>query len=182
MDQDWDSTLIEGLRARATGGSAEAEELLVAIHGLLLRYCGGDEESAQTALVKVLTLLPTFEPKHSGSLERWVKNIARNIRKKQRREQQKRQYESVELQGWGTSPSEALLRRERVSRLESAIANLDPSLARALRHRFEGRSAKELAEIEGIALKTAYWRMETATRLVRERICAGCKTPPCGMS
>jgi RNA polymerase sigma-70 factor (ECF subfamily) len=146
---------------RAKRGDAEALNLLFARYlPPLRRWASGrlprwsrdltdTDDLVQETAIRAVKRMPSFEARHEGALQAYLRQaIANRIKDEVRRHQ--RTPEAVELQDnqsdQGASPLELAIGREAVERYEAALERLRPEDREAIVARFElERSYQEIA-------------------------------------
>lgn len=160
----------------------------VALDTLLQRYLGPirrfvaemllDESNVddvtQDVFLRAIRGLPTFEQRSKFST--WLFQVARNavynqLERDPRRRCPTRSNLAEEWNGRHDRPEDMLLSAEAVHRVEAALAELTPKLRTAMvLVCLHGRSAEEVAAIEGCAVGTIYSRLHEARKQLKERL------------
>jgi len=180
MDHDRaneEARLIERLDA---GDAAAQDELVAAVLPDVLRWCvrlGGDlvdpEDAAHEVLIVALRRLPTF--RRGSSLRGWLFGITRRVLANHRRKARTRKW-WVRLTGTGeadrpdASPSphtdaEHAQRRRLVQRCLQQVTRKQREVL--VLCDLEGRTAREAAEILGVAENSVYSRLHHARKAFR---------------
>jgi RNA polymerase sigma-70 factor (ECF subfamily) len=155
---------MELLVARAQRGERQAFDELVAAHGKRLeavieQLMGSElrleieaEDALQETLAAAFRNLGRFEWRGPDSFFRWLAGLARHaVLKAAGRRRRGRMLELArELPATGDSPSKGLERKERLERLQAALARLSPDHREVIRlARLEGLAVKEIARRMG---------------------------------
>ena len=175
------------LARRAAGGDERAYAQLVGRHkdrlfGLLRRYLGDPEEAreaAHEAFIAAWAALDRYDP--ARPFGAWLRTIAINKARDRGRRLAFRRlvFGDKPLEGSGAheqpdprpNAEAALLERERLARLERAIAQLPASLKEALLlTALEGHSQQQAAEILGVTVKTVETRVYRARRTLAQTL------------
>ena len=135
------------------------------------------EDIAQEVFLVVRRRLPTVSP---SNVSGWIYRIARNISAEHRRRRWfrslfKRSDQDLELiESPSDGPSDLLQRQQAEHLFRKILARMTPK-RRAAFYLFEveGYTGQELAELEGVPLKTIYTRLHHARRDFSALIAAG---------
>lgn len=165
----------------AAEGDARARRAVVtaigpAVWSLCHRLSPEPEDAYQEIWAKVFAALPAFDPGGSASLKTWVVTIAhRSLVDRHRRRRTRGQVVPLEaLPPVQADADERLVTRQRLARLEVALARLPEAQRRAvILHHLEGRSLDTIARDEGVATGTLKSRLHRA----RARLAQLMETP-----
>lgn len=176
-------TREEQLVKRAQKGDQEAfaelcrtlrDPLLATIRGRMgsaARAAIDPEDMLQATFVRAVRSVPRFEWRGEGSFRRWLQSIATHV-----------VLDAIRLQGRigvlkidrdvatdGTSPSQALRRRERLDRLQRSMQALSPDYRTVLKlSRMEGLPVKEIAARMGRSESAVKNLLLRATRQLKQ--------------
>ncbi|MBI5818076.1 MAG: sigma-70 family RNA polymerase sigma factor [Verrucomicrobia bacterium] len=175
-----DDSLFEQYR----NGDAAAFETLLARHqsalfGFLIRMAGDRalaEDLFQETWVRVVREAGRYRAEQKFS--RWLFTIANRlaIDEMRRRKRWKTvsvddEETTVELSANGPSASVETERRQTLSRIEAALATMQPSLRQVfLLREHSGVSFKEIAAMTDAPLGTVLWRMSAALKHLRKEL------------
>jgi RNA polymerase sigma factor (sigma-70 family) len=175
-----DEALLSGLAAGdADAATAFIRRFQARVYGLvltILRDQAAAEDVAQETFVRAWRYAQTYDPRR-GRVATWLLTIARNlaidvirIKKAEPLDPDivvRKLHEAGET---GRPPDEGYPPDER-ARLREAIAELPPDQRQALvLAAYLGRTAQEIAELEGIPLGTAKTRIRTAMLRLRDAL------------
>jgi RNA polymerase sigma factor (sigma-70 family) len=148
------------------------------------RFSGEDtNELTQATFDVVWQKLDRFEPRGPGSFGRWLRTIAANKARARRQaplREHVRHSKLSEHQSLGTpliTPSTMVLRKEQRELVEQHKRELPEHERQALEHELADGDDRELADAEGIAVKSAASRRYRAKRRLQKSIEAARKTP-----
>lgn len=174
----------DSLFERYRNGDAAAFETLLARHqsalfGFLIRMAGDRalaEDLFQETWVRVVREAGRYRAEQKFS--RWLFTIANRlaIDEMRRRKRWKTvsvddEETTVELSANGPSASVETERRHTLSRIEAALATMQPSLRQVfLLREHSGVSFKEIAAMTGAPLGTVLWRMSAALKHLRKEL------------
>lgn len=183
------------LARRAAAGDDRAYAALVSrhkdgLHRLLRRYLGDPEEAREAtheAFIAAWSALSRYEP--ARPFGAWLRTIAVNKARDRGRRRAFRRLifgdrppEDTDARHHpdpAARPDEALMRQERLARLDRAIAGLPDALkAPLLLTAIEGRSQQETAHILGVSVKAVETRVYRARRLLAEALAPTSRPPP----
>lgn len=183
------------LARRAAAGDDRAYAALVSrhkdgLHRLLRRYLGDPEEAREAtheAFIAAWSALSRYEP--ARPFGAWLRTIAVNKARDRGRRRAFRRLifgdrppEDTDARHHpdpAARPDEALIRQERLARLDRAIARLPDALkAPLLLTAIEGRSQQETADILGVSVKAVETRVYRARRLLAEGLAPTSRPPP----
>ncbi|HJT87154.1 MAG TPA: sigma-70 family RNA polymerase sigma factor [Bryobacteraceae bacterium] len=169
--------LVEGCRR----GERDAFRALFETHkdrvySVALRYSGDPATAmdiAQDTFVKLYSAIRDFRG-HSRLdtfLYRLVVNRCLDRKRRERRLLPLASEIAATLRFGGASPSEELLRRERSSRVQEAIARLSPDLRIVVVLRYtEGLAYDQIAEVLGCAPGTVASRLSRAHKILERKL------------
>ena len=174
-----DEALLAGLGA----GDRQAAVAFVhrferRVYGLALAIVGDGalaEDIAQEALTRAWRHAEAYDPRR-GTVVTWLLTITRNLAidaLRLRRSDPRAPEELAEILGAGDGfargPAEAAIATDEGTSVRAALRTLPPEQRRALvLTAFHGRTAREVAELEGIPLGTAKTRIRAG--LIRLRV------------
>jgi RNA polymerase sigma factor CnrH len=175
------------LARKAAAGDDRAYAELVSrhkdgLHRLLRRYLGDAEEAreaAHEAFIAAWSALSRYDP--ARPFGTWLRTIAINKARDRGRRRAFRRLIFGDRPPEDTgarhhpdpaaTPDEALMRQERLARLNHAIARLPDALkAPLLLTAIDGRSQQEAAEILGVSVKAVETRVYRARRILAETL------------
>lgn len=150
------------------------------LYGLCIRYCGNRpdaEDVMQDAMIKVLTNLPAFEDRPSGSFEGWIKTITVNTALNFLRQKQKgnsRMADSgliADHYADETEPDEDIKSELTAGDLLEMICELPDGYRTVFNlYVFEGKSHKQIAELLEVTENTSKTQLFKARAWLRSRI------------
>jgi len=183
------------LARRAAAGDDRAYAALVSrhkdgLHRLLRRYLGDPEEAREAtheAFIAAWSALARYDP--ARPFGAWLRTIAVNKARDRGRRRAFRRLifgdrppEDTDARHHpdpAARPDEALMRQERLVRVDRAIARLPDALkAPLLLTAIEGRSQQETADILGLSVKAVETRVYRARRLLAEALAPAPRPPP----
>jgi RNA polymerase sigma-70 factor (ECF subfamily) len=176
-----DESLLEGLGAgdrRAAVAFVKRFERRV--YGLALTIVGDAalaEDIAQEALTRAWRHAEAYDPR-KGAVATWLLTITRNLAVdslRLRRPDPREPDEVADLlgagDGIGPNPADAAVSSDEGRAVRNALRALPPEQRRALvLTAFQGRTAREVAELEGIPLGTAKTRIRAGLIRLRARV------------
>ena len=175
-----DDALFERYRK---GDAAAFEQLLArhqsALFGFLVRMAGSRalaEDLFQETWLRVVREARRYRPEQKFS--RWLFTIANRLAIDELRRRKRWNTVSVDddeaavtLQARGPSAADETEQRRTLSRIEAAVATLQPSLRQVfLLREHGGVSFKEIAAMTGAPLGTVLWRMSAALKHLRKEL------------
>ncbi len=178
-DAGSDAALMRDFAAREAGAASELYSRFASrVYGLGIVMLGNDaaaQDLVQDTFVKLWRSAERFDATR-GKLETWVLLVARSLAFDSLR---RRVRESRSLERIGTDPEvsgergpeEAAATADMAGRARDAMAALSPGQRAALELAyFGGKTAAEVAELEGIPIGTAKTRIRTALLKLREAL------------
>jgi RNA polymerase sigma-70 factor (ECF subfamily) len=179
-----DESLLAGLGA----GERRAAAAFVArferrVYGLALTVVGDPalaEDVAQEALTRAWRHAQAFDPRR-GAVATWLLTITRNLAIdaiRMRRSDPRAPGDIADIVGVGDGPepgpAEVAVARDEGTKVRAALQLLPAEQRRALIHSsFHGRTAREIAELEGIPLGTAKTRIRAGLMRLRAAMAEG---------
>jgi RNA polymerase sigma factor (sigma-70 family) len=175
-----DEALLSGLAAGdADAATAFIRRFQARVYGLvltILRDQAAAEDVAQETFVRAWRYAQTYDPRR-GRVATWLLTIARNLAidviRVKRAEPVDPDIVVRKLQEAGQTgrPLDEGFPPDERARLREAIAELPPDQRQALvLAAYLGRTAQEIAELEGIPLGTAKTRIRTAMLRLRDAL------------
>jgi RNA polymerase sigma factor (sigma-70 family) len=139
--------------------------------GALVRDSNGADDAVQETWVRAVQRPPRHEDAVGGWLATILHNVARKLRRSERRrlrrEAMAAQLRANEVEDHST----ALAREELVHRLVAAVTSLDAPFREAIWQRyFEGLAPREIATARGVPLATVKSRLQRGLGLLREKL------------
>jgi RNA polymerase sigma-70 factor (ECF subfamily) len=182
MSAVWHSS-DEAVVAGMAAGDPEAALVLVRryqhrVHGVavgILRDRGRAEDVAQEAFLRAWRHASAFDARR-GSVATWLLTITRNLSIDSIRVERARPADASDVLDLALvdprpGPAERATVTDEVRRVSEALALLPVAQRRAvLLASLHGRTAKEIAELEGIPLGTAKTRIRTALLRLRDEL------------
>jgi RNA polymerase sigma factor (sigma-70 family) len=175
-----DEALLAGLAAGQTDAAAAfVRRYQARVYGLVItivRDPGTAEDVAQETFVRAWRNAGTYDPRR-GRVATWLLTIARNLAidviRVKRAEPLDPDLVAGKLQQAGVvgSPADPGAAPDERERVRAAIAQLQPEQRRALfLAAYLGRTAREIAELEGVPLGTAKTRIRAAMLKLRDSL------------
>jgi RNA polymerase sigma factor (sigma-70 family) len=175
-----DEALLSGLAAGdAAAATAFIRRFQARVYGLVLtivRDEGTAEDVAQEAFVRAWRHARTYDPRR-GRVVTWLLTIARNLAIDVIRVKAAEPLDpdllanKLQRSGAAGSAADQGAPPDERQRIRGAIANLPPEQRRALfLAAYLGRTAKEIAELEGVPLGTAKTRIRAAMLKLRDSL------------
>jgi RNA polymerase sigma factor (sigma-70 family) len=137
----------------------------------LLRDGAAADDAAQETWVRAVQHPPRHEDAVGGWLATIVHNVARKLRRSERR-RLRREAVAAQLRASEVEDhSTAMAREELVHRLVTAVTSLDAPFREAIWQRyFEGLAPREIAAASGVPLATVKSRLQRGLGLLREKL------------
>jgi len=171
-----DESLLVGMAARDRRATTEfVRRFERRVYGLALSVLGDPtlaEDVAQEALTRAWRHAPAFDPRR-GSVSTWLLTITRNLAidaVRLHRPELRAPADLDELAGihHGAGPADLAVAGEQRRGVRAALQTLPADQRRALvLSAYAGRTAREIAELEGIPLGTAKTRIRAALAKLR---------------
>lgn len=197
--------VLSGVRARAGDPSAASDEALLAamglgeraaasqfvarfqarVFGLALAILGDSslaEDVAQEALMRAWRNAGAYDARR-GTVATWLLTITRNLAIDSLRLHRATPMDPGTMAGWEIlseepGPAESALRAEAVRDVQGAVRLLPVDQRRALvLAAFYGRTAQEIATMEGVPLGTAKTRIRAGMQKLRTMLAEGTVAP-----
>lgn len=197
--------VVSAVRERADGTSEPSDEALLAAmglgeraaasafvhrfqaraYGLALSIIGDPglaEDAAQEALTRAWRNAAAYDPRR-GSVATWLLTITRNLAIDTLRMHRATPMDPGTMAGWEVvseepGPAQAAERTETIRDVQGAVRLLPVDQRRALvLAAFYGRTAQEIATMEGVPLGTAKTRIRAGMRKLRAMLAEGSVAP-----
>jgi RNA polymerase sigma-70 factor (ECF subfamily) len=181
-----DEALLEGMGlGERAAASAFVKRFQARVYGLALSIVGDPllaEDLAQEALTKAWRNAGAYDPRR-GAVATWLLTITRNLAIDALRLHRGRPAEPhamliFDIPSQDPGPAEAALVADTARGVRGAVAQLPIDQRRALvLAAFHGRTAKEIADMEGIPLGTAKTRIRAGMIKLRALLDQGSVSP-----
>lgn len=137
----------------------------------LLRDGAAADDAVQETWVRAVQRPPRHEDAVGGWLATIVHNVARKLRRSERRRLRREAVAAQLRVNEVEDHSTALAREELVHRLVAAVTSLDAPFREAIWQRyFEGLAPREIASASGVPLATVKSRLQRGLGLLREKL------------
>jgi RNA polymerase sigma factor (sigma-70 family) len=174
-----DESLLAGMASGDRDASAAfVRRFQARVFGLalaILHESGAAEDVAQETFVRAWKHAASYDPRR-GRVPTWLLSITRNLaidvlRLKRPESSELRLEEPLSVGGWEPAPEDAVAARDELERLNRALETLPEEQRHALLlATFGGRTAREIADLQGTPLGTAKTRIRTGMLRLRSEL------------
>jgi RNA polymerase sigma-70 factor (ECF subfamily) len=181
-----DEALLEGMGlGERAAGAAFVKRFQARVYGLALSIVGDPplaEDLAQEALTKAWRNAGAYDPRR-GAVATWLLTITRNVsidalRLNRARPSEPDSTATLDIPSTDPGPAEAAVAADTARGVRGAVALLPIDQRRALvLSAFYGRTAQEIADVEGIPLGTAKTRIRAGMIKLRGLLDQGSVSP-----